>query len=275
MSYELTCIKGSMSGRRWTIPATGLKIGSAVACEVCLADGAVDAYHCVLEVSGESVSVNNLASDAGVNVNGAFVRNKVLSPSDVIRVGDEQFIVTVAQQKGTAPGLAKVLPWLLLVAVLGFVVYQQFSSKAVPAFQAPVPSSPDSAGSESPKPEVPEADEATFIQSLRAVYSDGEASEQELVEIETKRKACNVAPARALELEKLVQAIHKKDSPDAKYYDFLVELVKQGKTIEAEQEALKKLRNDLKLSQERVKQLEDFFPEVRRVGSAICFRSQE
>ena len=73
MSFELICVKGPLKGRRWAVPSTGLKVGRAAECEVTVDEVSAELYHCVVEVIEGVPCVNNLASDNGVEVNGAFM----------------------------------------------------------------------------------------------------------------------------------------------------------------------------------------------------------
>ena len=260
MAYELICVKGPLKGRRWAVTSTGLKVGRAAECEVTVDEVSAELYHCVVEVIEGVPCVNNLASDNGVEVNGAFMPGAQLGPSDSFRVGSNAFIVSaVNAPTKKRSGLLTVLPWLLVLCLGGFIAYQQLAPKAEPVGHGSSQQTSVAPKPELPKSEVAVADEAAYIQCLHAAYADGSVSDKERAEVEDKRKTTRVNPARAVELEQLVQSLYKKESPDAKYFDSLVELAKQGKTIEAEQAALEKLRNELKLSRERVAELETLF----------------
>ena len=122
MSYELICVKGPLKGRRWAVPSTGLKVGRAAECEVTVDEVSAELYHCVVEVIEGVPCVNNLASDNGVEVNGAFMPGAQLGPSDSFRVGSNAFIVSaVNAPTKKRSGLLTALPWLLVLCLGGAV----------------------------------------------------------------------------------------------------------------------------------------------------------
>ena len=141
MSYELICVKGPLKGRRWAVPLTGLKVGRAAECEVMVDEVSAELYHCVVEVIEGVPCVNNLASDNGVEVNGAFMPGAQLGPSDSFRVGSNAFIVSaVNAPTKKRSGLLTALPWLLVLCLGGAVAYLLGSQK--PALPPPVAEAP-------------------------------------------------------------------------------------------------------------------------------------
>ena len=138
MSYELVCVRGSMKDRRWSIASEGLKIGRAEACEIRIADAAVELFHCVVKLDDGKPVVLNLASDKGVNVNGSYVAEAELDPTDVICVGNDWFVVAATDGgKGGGSGArvaAASVALLLALVAAAFVFWRKGQSKppAVP-----------------------------------------------------------------------------------------------------------------------------------------------
>ena len=140
MSYELVCVRGSMKDRRWSIASEGLKIGRAEACEIRIADAAVELFHCVVKLDDGKPVVLNLASDKGVNVNGSYVAEAELDPTDVICVGNDWFVVAATDGgKGGGSGArvaAASVALLLALVAAAFVFWRKGQSKP-PAIPPP------------------------------------------------------------------------------------------------------------------------------------------
>ena len=73
--------------------STGVKIGRANSCEIQVADISAELFHCIVKLVDGKPVVQNMASDTGVDVNGARVGEAQLKPMDSIRVGHAKFVL--------------------------------------------------------------------------------------------------------------------------------------------------------------------------------------
>jgi pSer/pThr/pTyr-binding forkhead associated (FHA) protein len=79
-------------GRRVAVGAEPLVIGRLPECGVVLQDANVSRRHAELRRHGEEVVVTDLGSTNGTRVNGAPVREQVLSSGDEVSVGSTRLV---------------------------------------------------------------------------------------------------------------------------------------------------------------------------------------
>lgn len=97
-SLELVVTLGPVRGRRFTVPAAGLRLGRSSSCEIAIPDPALSRNHCLFEAREGSVWVTDLASANGTAVNGVELgpESFKLNVGDVISVGESELMVAVA-----------------------------------------------------------------------------------------------------------------------------------------------------------------------------------
>jgi len=79
-------------GRRVTVGSKPLVIGRLPECDVVLADSNVSRRHAEVQRRGDGVFVTDLGSTNGTKVNGAPVREQLLSSGDEISVGSTKLV---------------------------------------------------------------------------------------------------------------------------------------------------------------------------------------
>lgn len=104
---ELEMVSGALSGKRFEVPAAGLRLGRSSSNDIHIPDEELSRNHCLFERAGESdITVTDLASANGTYVNGEAVDSKTrtLKPGDEIHVG-----ASVLKVVGEAEGAAKAI----------------------------------------------------------------------------------------------------------------------------------------------------------------------
>lgn len=99
---ELMVVNGELSGRRYEVKESGLRLGRSSSNDIHIADEKLSRNHCFFEVVGDDgIRVTDLASANGTLVNGVELGGeaKVLSPGDEIEVGDTRIRIV-----GDEPG---------------------------------------------------------------------------------------------------------------------------------------------------------------------------
>lgn len=107
MKYQLSVIAGPESGRHFALEAgQTLKIGRGHASDTQINDPCMSRVHCAVEMASEGVAITDQGSSTGTFVNGKQVEKVMLSPGDVIQVGDSKIRLQVegAQEHSTLPG---------------------------------------------------------------------------------------------------------------------------------------------------------------------------
>lgn len=84
MNIELLVLEGPLKGRRFDVPASGLRLGRSSSCPICIADPALSRNHCLFERRDGAVWVTDLASANGTTVNG----EPLGADSRALRAGD-------------------------------------------------------------------------------------------------------------------------------------------------------------------------------------------
>lgn len=82
---EIMVITGPLKGKRFEVPASGLRLGRSSSCEIAISDPALSRNHCLIEVREGQLYITDLASANGTAVNGV----ELGAESVALKVGDE------------------------------------------------------------------------------------------------------------------------------------------------------------------------------------------
>ena len=98
---EIRVIEGPLKGRRFAVPADGLRLGRSSSCEISIPDPALSRNHCLFETRDGGLWVTDLASANGTIVNDVQLGSdsQCLQLGDVVLVGDSALQVVVAGEK--------------------------------------------------------------------------------------------------------------------------------------------------------------------------------
>ena len=94
---EIEVVNGPLAGKRFAVPAAGLRLGRSSSNDVHIPDEELSRNHCLFEAVGEDgIRLTDLASANGTDVNGRTLGETpvVLKPGDVIVVGATTLRVT-------------------------------------------------------------------------------------------------------------------------------------------------------------------------------------
>ena len=72
---ELLVTEGPLKGRRFAVPAEGLRLGRSSSCEISIPDPVLSRNHCLFETRKDGLWVTDLASANGTVVNDVQLRN--------------------------------------------------------------------------------------------------------------------------------------------------------------------------------------------------------
>jgi adenylate cyclase len=110
MIYQLQIIPSV--GKRWIFPLEKplTKIGRAPHCDLVVNDPLVSREHCLLQVKGEEVILEDLNSANGTLVNEQRATRIVLQPGDKIRLGLSEMVLEAVPEGETAPDPSGVRP---------------------------------------------------------------------------------------------------------------------------------------------------------------------
>ena len=111
---QLTAKSGPTKGSSWKISEKPLVLGRATTCDVMIPDPLVSRKHCEITLERDGVVLRDLNSSNTTLVNGASVKEHVLTVGDEIAVGTAVFMVTavtsaVAEKSERSSGLAQTL----------------------------------------------------------------------------------------------------------------------------------------------------------------------
>lgn len=101
---ELIVVNGELAGKRFAVPANGLRLGRASTNDLQLSDGELSRNHCMFEADGEEgIRVIDLASANGTFVNGVQLGSdpRPLKIGDQIEAGATR--LKVVGEEGAAP----------------------------------------------------------------------------------------------------------------------------------------------------------------------------
>lgn len=95
---EILVIDGPLKGRRYSVSASGLRLGRSSTCEITTNDPALSRNHCLFEVRGEVVWLTDLASANGTIVNGEMLGadSRELKPGDVVTAGETRLAIVAS-----------------------------------------------------------------------------------------------------------------------------------------------------------------------------------
>ncbi len=97
---EIMVVAGPLKGRRFTVSASGLRLGRSSSCEISISDPALSRNHCLIEVRDSTLFITDLASANGTSVNGVEMGadSVELKVADEIAAGDSRLKVVSADQ---------------------------------------------------------------------------------------------------------------------------------------------------------------------------------
>ena len=113
---EILVTQGPLKGRRFAVPAEGLRLGRSSSCEISIPDPALSRNHCLFETRDGGLWVTDLASANGTIVNAVQLGpdSQCLQTGDRVLVGDSMIQVVASggtvQKPGAAPAADPVLP---------------------------------------------------------------------------------------------------------------------------------------------------------------------
>ena len=146
---ELLVVAGPFQGRRFAVPAEGIRLGRSSSCEISIPDPLLSRNQCLFELRDGVVYITDLASANGTEVNGEELgaASRVLELGDRVQAGDSELVLVEAgmdvpdgddaepvvdlgfsQQNDGAPveetkpaggSSLRLILWLVLVLVLG------------------------------------------------------------------------------------------------------------------------------------------------------------
>ncbi len=100
---ELLVVHGPSRGARVRVEGTKATIGSSAACTLRVTDPAVSRMHCGLEVDEDALVLRDLGSTNGTFVGELRVRDVVVLPGAVVRIGDSAFRIEVEGHARAVP----------------------------------------------------------------------------------------------------------------------------------------------------------------------------
>ena len=102
MRLEIVILNGPLSGKRFAVPANGLRLGRSSSNDIHIPDAELSRNHCFFEAAGDGgVRLTDLASANGTSVNGKSLGDKSadLKPGDVIEVGETRLMAVKEGEK--------------------------------------------------------------------------------------------------------------------------------------------------------------------------------
>ena len=113
---EIFVTEGPLKGRRFSVPADGLRLGRSSSCEISIPDPALSRNHCLFETRDGGLWVTDLASANGTIVNDVQLgpESQLLRLGDTVCVGDSALRAVAAGETvadpAPAPAAAPALP---------------------------------------------------------------------------------------------------------------------------------------------------------------------
>ena len=100
---EILVVKGERKGDRFTVPASGLRLGRSSSCEISIPDPALSRNHCLFEFRDGQLWATDLASANGTSVNDDILGadSRSLQVGDRIVAGDT--VLAIVEPGGNAP----------------------------------------------------------------------------------------------------------------------------------------------------------------------------
>ena len=97
---RLLAVSGPLKESVFLLPAQEVTVGRDPGNQLCINDPSVSRRHCVLNRHDEGVTVRDLDSRNGTQVNGASVKKQLLKHGDQLGVGDSIFLLLVEDEAG-------------------------------------------------------------------------------------------------------------------------------------------------------------------------------
>lgn len=104
MYPKLIALLGPLRGKSFELNGPRTVVGRLSSNPIYIPDQSVSRQHCVLEVAGGQVTLQDLDSRNGTSVNGLPVMNRLLKDGDLIEVGDSQFLFSLGAAQSQAQG---------------------------------------------------------------------------------------------------------------------------------------------------------------------------
>ena len=118
---ELLVTEGPLKGRRFAVPAEGLRLGRSSSCEISIPDPALSRNHCLFETRDGGLWVTDLASANGTVVNDTQLGpdSQCLQTGDRVFLGDSVIQVVPSGESVATPASAPAAPPVLPKIDLG------------------------------------------------------------------------------------------------------------------------------------------------------------
>ena len=95
---ELLVTAGPFQGRRFAVPAEGIRLGRSSSCEISIPDPSLSRNQCLFELRDGVVYVTDLVSANGTEVNGEALgaASRALDLGDRVSAGDSELVLVEA-----------------------------------------------------------------------------------------------------------------------------------------------------------------------------------
>ena len=116
---EIIVAKGPLKGSRFTVGASGLRLGRSSSCEISIPDPSLSRNHCLFEVRDDMLWITDLASANGTIVNGEPLGadSRVLHAGDRVDAGES--VLAFVEPGDELPQESPTAPKIEMVARMG------------------------------------------------------------------------------------------------------------------------------------------------------------
>ena len=103
---ELLVVAGPFQGRRFAVPAEGIRLGRSSSCEISIPDPSLSRNQCLFELRDGLVYITDLASANGTEVNGEELgaASRALNLGDRVSAGDSELVLVEAGMEASSAG---------------------------------------------------------------------------------------------------------------------------------------------------------------------------
>ena len=103
---ELLVVAGPFQGRRFAVPAEGIRLGRSSSCEISIPDPSLSRNQCLFELRDGLVYITDLASANGTEVNGEELgaASRALNLGDRVSAGDSELVLVEAGMDASSFG---------------------------------------------------------------------------------------------------------------------------------------------------------------------------
>ena len=103
---ELLVVAGPFQGRRFSVPAEGIRLGRSSSCEISIPDPSLSRNQCLFELRDGLVYITDLASANGTEVNGEELgaASRALNLGDRVSAGDSELVLVEAGMEASSAG---------------------------------------------------------------------------------------------------------------------------------------------------------------------------